>query len=230
MPNLKSLKTRLEKLPQVEKELTLAASFRHYTGKVSNSRKRLESAKRDMENITNVFPNSECQKAVSPLFNSSVKIVKTLRKEIETDPWFIEKTVAESKFVKLNEDANSAISKCKLIWNQEISGRITNWEKIAGVIKQLDVKGGQAFKQAFDKLKSWENKIPQNDNEVEQIKEALNSLQKGIANIGLEGGFGKFLKEAAEGGASPKDLLNDDIKDKFNEYNLWGSFWVQLKQ
>jgi len=229
VPNLQKLKIRLEKLPQIEKELKLAASFEHYTQNVSSSRKILGKVKKDIKNVTRVFPNSDCQMEVFPLVQSIAKEAKKLYEEIEKDPWSIEKKATDNRFVRLSENTDSTRNQCDLIWNEEITASIANWEKLASVVHKLGVKGGQAFKHAVDNLKIWENRIPQNDNEVNQVNSAIKALQKGIANIGLKGSFGNFLKSTVENGASPKDLFNDDIKKKLDEYELWDAFRVRLE-
>lgn len=226
--NIKKLKVRLENLPQVKDESDLVEVFGYYIQKLTQSYEKLEQALKDMRNITKVFPSSECKKEVLFLLKNSVTVAKKLHTEIEEDPEKVKTKATDNKVVKLSDYASSARTKCDNIWAQEIESSVTKWEKIASVVQNLGAKGGRDFKQAVDNLKR--NTIPKNDSEVDQANTAREALQEGIADLGLEGPFGRFLKATAEGGASPRDLLDDEIRRKMDEHKLWDSFRVLLDQ
>lgn len=226
MSKFGELRERLEKLPQLMNERNLSAKFGVFTEKVKESKDKLSDSYRDMEYISKVFPGVDCKKKILPVLESSVKEAKKLHKMIEEDPQSVQEEVTEKSIVRLRDFANSTSLKSRDIWTNEITNSVTKWEKLAVVIKDLGAKGGQDFKQAVESLK--DQNIPQNDEEVLQIKNAQRDLQKGVANLGLEGPFGKFLETSAERGASPRELLRTEIKEKMDEFNLWDSFKIRL--
>ncbi|MDA3896786.1 MAG: hypothetical protein PF482_11650 [Desulfobacteraceae bacterium] len=228
MPNLKNLKDRLKKIPELRSERKLSASFGVYTIKIAQSKEKIAKAYRDMEYIDRVFPEAECKKKILPVIKESVKKAKKIYQLIEADPQTVKKISTENSVIKINDYAKSASTKCHDIWNLEITNTVSKWEKLAAVIQGLGAKGGHEFKKAVEGLKN--RQIPKNDDEVTQVKNGQKELQKGIANLALEGPFGKFLEATVAGGASPKDLLRPEIKDKLDEFNLWDSFKIRLGQ
>ena len=227
MPNLKKLKERLEKLPQLKSERNLSAKFGIYTQRIAQSREKLSKSFRDMEFISKVYPEAQCKQTVLPLLKKSIKEANKLYQSIDEDAQTVQKKATDNGVVRLGEYANSASGKCHDIWMLEITNNVTKWEKLASVIQNLGAKGGQEFKKAVETLKN--KNIPRNDDEVTEIEKIKIELQKGVANLGLEGPFGEFLKATSEVGASPRDLLEDEIKEKMEEYSLWDSFRVRLE-
>lgn len=228
MTNLKELKTRLEKLPQRKAEGHLAAIFSEYNQKIKNIRIKLQAIYQDMTYAIKVNSNPEYNKKLLPDFKKAVQDAKTLIQDIEEDPNKVKTNASDHKVIRLGEYSNSLRNKCDSIWQLEITSSAKKWENIAEVIQKLGAKGGQEFKQAVEKLKT--QKIPQNDADIFQIKEAQNALQKGITGLGLEGPFGEFLKNSAESGAPSKDLTKDEVRSKLDEYNLWDSFSIWLNR
>jgi hypothetical protein len=226
MTNLGQLKERLKKLPERRSLRVYAESFGEYTQKVAKSREKLGQAFKNMRYISKTYPDSECVKKVLPLLKSGVTEAKKLHKEIVEDPQKVKARTTENRVVRLGDYASRATTQCRDIWNLEINNSVAKWEKVASVVQNLGAKGGQEFKRAVDKLKL--QGIPQSDKEVEQVKATKKELQKGIQSLGLEGPFGKFLKAAAAGVASPRDLLNDEVRSKLDKYKLWDSFHVGL--
>lgn len=226
MPNLKELKTRLEKLPQRKAESDLAATFSEYSLKVASICLGLQKTYRNIWYASQVNSNTDYNKKVLPKLKNAVKEAKLLLQEIEKDSNNIQTKASENKVVRLGEYEYSAKTECDTIWQQEFASSIKRWEKLADVVQKLGAKGGQEFKLALDKLKNY--KIPQNDNDIIQIKASQKALKNGVVCLGLEGPFGEFLKASVEGGAYPKDLLKDDIRNKIDEFELWDSFKVQM--
>ena len=229
MSKLKKLRKCLEKLPQLKKEKNLSSNFGVFTKKVAESKVMLSDSYRDMEYISKVFPGAGCKKKILPVLKSSIKEAQKLYKTIEEDPQTVQKKASENSVVRLRDSVTSANVKVRDTWVREINNNVTKWERLADVIQGLGAEGGREFKQAVVSLKN--KKIPKSDEEVVQIQNAQSELQKGIANLGLEGPFGKFLEATADNrGASPKDLFKQEIKEKIEEFNLWDSFQVRLGQ
>lgn len=229
MPNLERLKERLKKLPERRALREYAEHFGLYTQKVKQLREKMKRTHKDMVYASKVNPNPDYDRNVLSELKKAVREAKKLHKVIEEDPQKVKTRATENTVVSLGDYASKANTQCHDIWTREIEGIIAKWEKIAVVVqnlKNLGAKGGSEFKQAVDKLKL--QAIPQNDKEVEQVRTAKKDLQKGIATLGLEGPFGKFLEAAAKEIASPRDLLNDEVRSKLDEYKLWDSFHVGL--
>ncbi len=226
MSNLSQLKERLEQLPEKKSLREFAENFGEYTQKVAKSREKLKQAFINMGYISKAYPDAECAKKILPLLKSSVTEAKRLHKEIDEDPKKVKARATENKVIRLGDYADKATNQCRDIWNLNISNSVTKWEKLAIVVQSLGAKGGKEFKESVDNLKL--QGIPQSDKEVQQVKAIKEKLEKSIAKLGLEGPFGQFLTSAAAGTASPRDLLNDEVKSKIDEYNLWDSFHVRL--
>lgn len=234
MVKIEELKRRLEKLPQLKKESNLATKFSDYTKKLTQLHDKLLKVYQDMRYAAKVNSNSEYDKKVLIELNKAVRESKKLYREIEEDAQKVQSKATENKVINLGEYATLARNQCDNIWNREIQEIVGKWKKIAGVLKKIDDKGKQEFKKAVREFTLAVNalvlqSIPQNDNEVDQLKAVKGELQSRVVTLELEGSFGKFLEDAAGIGASPYDLLNNEIKLKLDEYKLWDCFRVRLE-
>ena len=227
MPELKKLKTRLENLPERRKQRDWAVNFRTYREKLSGVRKKIEQIYNDMAYAEKVNSNNEYREKVFFELKKAVRGAQKLHKEISEEPKKVMLTATEDVIIKLRDYVEKARYQCDNIWNREIEGIVAKWEKMAEVVQRLGHKGGHEFKQVVDRLRK--RLIPQNDKEVDQIKDNIKELQKGIAELGLAGPFGKFIGAAAGEGASLKVLLEDDeIRKKLEEHDLWDNFRIRF--
>jgi len=228
MPNLKELKTRLDELPKMKAEAHLAATFSKYCQSVRQARQDLEATYVEMGYAGKVNSNPEYQRKVLPELKKAMRVAKGLHRSIEESAEKVTSRATENRVADLRDYAKRAKTQCHAIWIREVEGSADRWEKLADVIESLGAKGGNDLKQTIENLRR--QRIPESDAEVERVRSALDRLQKGIKNLGLEGSFGRFLKASSEGGASPKDLLTDEVKIKMDEHELWDSFRVIIER
>ena len=227
MPDLIKLKMRLDILPGRKLENNYADRFLKYTQKLGESHEKMKQTNENMVNASKVSSSSEYESKVLSELKKAVREAKKLYDLISKEPEKIMSNATENGIVRLSENATSAKAKCKNIWEQEILSTVTKWEKMADVVQKLVPEEGDGFKQVVDSLRGRE--IPQDDEEVDQIKTDKKELKKYIANLELEGPFGKFLESTVEGGASLRDLLKDDeIMKKLEEHDLWDNFRIRL--
>lgn len=226
MPNLKDLKVRLEKLPALRDERELSDHFKKYSEKISQVRAKLKISYIEMQCIEEVFPNMDPKNKIAPLFKKSTRLASKLHNSIAADPKVVTKKSTDTQITNLDDYAKSAHAQCHDYWATKISASVMKWEKVAAVIADLGAEGGADFQNTVSLFKS--SSVPQCKEDIANIKEYQNKLQVGIANLGLEGSFGKFLEASASGGAPAKDLLKEEIKEKIDEFDLWDSFAVRI--
>jgi hypothetical protein len=231
MQNLKELKDRLEKLPQLKGEMQFASCFGQYTEKVSQSGEKLRKVQQDMGYIAKVYPNAECEQEVLPYVKLSIREAKKLYKDINEDVKKVMSHATDKGIVQLGEYAKTAKTKCKDTWEREKMKIVTEWEKMANVVQILDPDKGEELKQVVDRIEG--QKIPQDDEGVDQIKTDIEKLKSCIKDLEFDDPFVKFLKSTVEGGASLKVLSkenphSDEIMKKLKERDLWDSFRIRF--
>ncbi len=228
MISLPALKERLESLPERQREGRLSHDFAQYREKVIAAYQRLELSRGAMLRAAQVQGNIEYEKQVMPRIKKSIAETKRLKRSVEDDAFFVQSKAMENGVIRLNDAASAAHTLCQNIWTKEMGALLQKWEKVANAVISLQQKTQVAtrFKTAVDKLKIQE--IPQNEDEVQDVQGRLEALQRGINELGLEGPFGVFLAAAAEGAASPRELLKDEVRKKLDEFDLWDSFFISL--
>lgn len=226
MPSLKDMKQRLEKLPDLRRESKLADYFGTYSSRIEASYEKFLEASKTAENISDVFPESNCLGEVQALIRKAVVEAKKIQREIEEDPENVAKKRVENEFLRIGELAANSSLKYREKWKCEISRNVDKWRKLSDVVSNLKTKGGSDFKAAVDSLQGQQP--PVNSTEAERSKEALKKLRHGIGSMGLEGKFGLFLEKSVNFGASPRDVLDPEVSSKLNEFELWDSFKIRL--
>ncbi len=226
MPNLKDLKQRLEKLPELRRESKLADRFGKYSSRTEVSYEKFVEASKKAENISDVFPESNCLGEVQTLIRKGIAKAKKLHREIDENPESVATRRVENEFLRIGELATQSSAKCKETWEREISKNVNKWKKLSDVVSNLNTKDGSDFKAAVDSLQRQQ--APANSTEAERSKEALKKLRQGVGSMGLEGKFGRFLEQSANFGASPRDLVDPEVSSKLDEFELWDSFKIRL--
>ena len=226
MPNLKDLKKRLEKLPELKRESKLSGHFGNYSSRVERSHDKFVESANQSKHITGVFPDSSCLVDVQALISVGKAIAVKLRKEIEKDPENVATKRVDNGFVAIADSSSSCVTKCKETWKREISRNVDKWSRLAQVVSSLKAKGTSDLSAAVESLRR--QGIPSSALEVQKSKDALEMLHQGVVSMGLEGSFGRFLEKTASIGASPRDFTDPEIVSKLDEFELWDSFKVRL--
>jgi|TARA_B100001971_G_C18208440_1_gene549083 hypothetical protein len=233
MPDLNELKTRLLKLPDRRLENKYADRFRQYTQKLGESREKIKKAYKDMTNASKVNSNCEYESKVLPELKRAVREAKKLHKEISEEPKKVMLKATENGITRIGENAGAALKLNAKIWEQEMMSIVTEWEKIANVVQILVPDKGEGFKQVVDRLRGQE--IPQNDEEVGQIKTDIEELKSCIKDSKIEDEtpFVEFLRSTVDGGVSLSVLSkgnphSDEIIKKLEELDLWDSFRIRF--
>jgi len=225
---LKRLQNRMTKLEELKSELALSDQFGQYIKLFEIIRVSMEETRSGSYFAAEAYSNEIIKKKVITELKKVIRDAKKISKEINNDAYRVQSRAVENKVTDMKTSTESAATKLKDAWNKEITNNVSKWVGIAEVVNDLGAQGGRDFKLAVDKLKRAA--VPNTEEQVTKIKEEKNAVQNGISKLGLEGAFGKFLKLSAEGKASAKDLLNEEVRNKMDKYDLWDSFRVILGQ
>ena len=225
MTDLKQLKTRFEKYPLQKKLRDISDNFDMHTKTLSRTRLNLTQVYNQMNAISQVFPDINCEAKVRPSLETAVREANKLYEEIDKDPNKILSTDTDSIIIKMDESFKKGSNDCRSLWESKIFDSVRKWEQIINVIHfKLKAKGGKELKELVDNLKT--QGIPQDKKTIDRVKLSLDKLRKGIESLELSGPFGKFLEQVVGEGASLKDVFSKEIKDKIEEHNLWNAFRV----
>lgn len=229
---IKELKSRLEKLPDLKAESDLAGHFACYKQQLTGIYEDLSTVYQDSIYANKVNSN-DGYKRVQTEVKNAVRVARSLYRMIEEEARDILKKASENQMTKISDSSKSARKKCDDIWKQERQKDVGKWEKISVVVKKMSNKGKQEFKKNVKEFTQAVNaislqSIPKNDEEVNELKALKNELKRKVATLDLEGPFGMFLENSVGQGVSAKELLNDEVRSKLEEYDLWDSFRVRL--
>ena len=228
MPDLKKLRDDIEKYPERRSEINLRGSFRDYSQKLREMYIKLKGSSEDAERIEKATGKEDFKGGILTEIKTATREAKKLKKSIEEDAKAVETTATENAVTRIGDKTSRCSTKCRDGWRQHIDGKANKWSQIATVLERFPSADCRDFKNAVRGLSSARDRIPQTEQEVEDAKKLQEELQKGIAKIGLEGDFGKFLEAASAGNCTLKQALEPKVKKKLDEYNLLEIFQITL--
>src|SRR5205814_5272635 len=96
----------------------------------------------------------------------------------------------------ISETAKLANTALKTRWNDLLTKRIEEFEKLVRVAKDANLPGNRALEQTLVRLRNYTNNPPQSIDTVQRIENDLKSVVNAVQSLGLEGLAGQFLADA----------------------------------
>jgi len=226
MPTLNEITTRLKELPEQKKLKALNSHVQTLTTKLDEIHMKLSDSFNKRAFAQLVFPEEEFSTAVTAIKAAARQAAKLKASLVEkfSD---VANRATEEKVIRLADRAKNAQDDLAKSWPSLMQRQLKSYEAIAEVAANLP--GGTALAAVMQRLRQHADKPPATQQMAESIGNDLTSLRKSIDTLGLKGEAGKFLIKAAKGLADPRDLFKDEIKNYFDEKDLWHVLAVKIK-
>jgi len=228
MPKLSELKAGLEKLPEHNATEHFRDLFGAYRQRAEEIRGKLAQARNDREIILKVTANQEFGDEILKILKSSAREAKLLHKAIQEDASKVGNPSTDDAVTRLNGNASTVNTRCRDQWKRGIEKELKDSANLALAVQQINNANSQDYQNAVRHLNAAKERIPQSEAEAENIGRHLEELRKGITSLGLEGEFGKFLKDVGDGNCLLGRCLEPEVKKKLDEFNLWDTFHITL--
>jgi hypothetical protein len=226
MQSLSEITIRLKELPEQRKLKALNSHVQTLTTKLDEIYVKLNDSLNKRTFAQVVFPDEEFSKAVTAT-KAAARQAANLKEALEDNFSEVANRATEEKVTRLADRVKQAHDDLAKSWPSLMQRQLKSYEAIAEAAATLP--GGAALASIMQRLRQHADKPPTSHQMAESISKDLTSLRESIDTLGLKGEAGKFLIKAAKGLADPRDLFKDEIKNYFDEKDLWHVLAVKIK-
>jgi len=236
MKTLANFKTRLEALPRIREARQHEAHYAEFSKKCESAGDRLRRAADASVHAPAVLPASGYGAALTTI-RSTKRMATRLKEKLSAEPAAIVEKNTETSFIRLFDNAATALKSCQDAWENELEARIKNWQAIAEVVAKLgedeEAKALKAksiqLKTAIESLSAAKDQLPQTAPDTVRVQRDLADLQEAVSKLGLDTPFGKFLQDAASpAGADLSAAQADEVSRQIADLKLSKVFRVRL--
>ena len=236
MKTLADLKARLEALPAIRDGRQHEGLYAGLLKKCTTAAEKLASAEKGVVHAAPILPSTNYSEA-SRAIRSACGIALRLRKRLTAEPGDVGDLKIEDSFIRLFNNADSALKSCVTAWETQIQAKIKDWQTIAEVVAKLAEKQDtKSMKQQTEKLNvaikslgAAKTNLPQTDQDASKAQSDLNDLNDSVSKLGLDTPFGKFLQDAASPLGADLDTAHAlEVSKQIAEHKLAKLFRVRL--
>ncbi|MBS1807640.1 MAG: hypothetical protein JST84_05555 [Acidobacteria bacterium] len=222
------LKEKIQSIPEKERRKNLVGKLAHYSRKTTETRNSLAQSSQSHRCSQSVFPEGNFQRGADQL-RKAASAARTLHKKLIKQIESVETDSSEEKFRTIDEYAKAAHKSLKEQWNDLLSNRVADFEKLVKAASGANLTGSKNLTEILSRLRAQVMSPPDNEDAAKCIAADLESLKNSVSTLGLEGRVGEFLVAAAEGRGDPKDLGNPQIVAFIEGHKLWNLLSVKLR-
>ena len=225
---LGKLHARLLQIPAKRERSKLLHRLELYTGKVAESRQRLEASTGAEENAARVFPDLPAgtspdsrRKAAS----SAARLAKQFRERIEA----VREPETEADIVALGTFAKNAEQNVRDRWARRLEDTIKRYEALVSAAQAAGLERGRALAGRLQGLRDQVGVLPETREAADRVRQTVDGLVGLVSELGLEGKPGAFLVEAARGAGDPKALCDSEVQAFVDRHGLWKLLVVKFR-
>lgn len=227
MSKILDLKTRIEKLPQLQKQKLNNDKVMLYTEKLTDAFREVMSSVDRHNCFLAVFPKTKLKKTADAVKQSKRQATGLIEK-LKDDFDQIGTTDTDKKITRIGERNHDASEQLRKEWKKQLDAQLEPLIPLVEIVKEVQLLGVDEIVEAMEEVASKGGAPPESMEAARQIKEDLTLLRQRLSELDLEGPGGEFLKDAVNGRAKAKDLLKKEIQEFLDEKNLWDIFTINV--
>ena len=228
MKTLENLRHRLLALPGIREGRQHEARYAAFLEKVAPAKDKLARASSAADHASTIFPSTGYSQARRSIKTSS-SIASRLRQKLDIEPGEVSEDNIEKSFIRLFENADSALKTCQTTWEADLQAKIKDWEIIADAVAKHVTMEGARLQRAIGLLRAAKSSLPQTAKAAQDVQGHLDNLKNSVSKLGLETAFGQFLQAAASPfGADLSAAQVDEVSKMITKYHLEKVFRVRL--
>lgn len=228
MPKIIDLNKKLETIPGKSSRKNLVGKLGQYNTISNLAANALGEALQASYFAEKVFPEINLNAVTSnstSARNSAGKIVAKLRADVQN----IQNKFVEDKFVELKEAVTRAQSNIKEAWRRSVETKVKGYSGLIKAANDAGLSGSKSLQSTLDRLETESTHTPANTTDVSRITAYFEQLENAVARLDLKGKAGEFLIAVASDGASPRHLLDPEVVEFIEKYDLWSTLTVKLR-
>lgn len=227
MPNIEVLKTKLLSIPGKRERKNLTGKLQGYRAIASLAADSLSESQRSLQVSSTIFPGIRTNTITSHLA-AARKAAEKIHAKLQADPANVLSNSVAEKFTELKERTDFVRKNSRETWKRLVESRVNDFSGLVLAATDAGLEGAAAIQATISRLQNESSELPNNEAEVQRIASEFEQVEKAVSLLNLAGKGGKFLIAAASGRADPRALLEEEVVEFINKYNLWEALSVRL--
>lgn len=232
MPKLKSLKTRLEKLPETKKLKGLIGNMEQYQSKLTGAAEAFDTAERNEKNANAVFGADQVA-IVETERRKVARIAKNLAAKLREDIQSVNnpRSKVNETVTDLSELAAKADRDVRIKWQSLIDQKVKPFDKLVVVARKLTLDGADELAAVMVQLRAARENVPENAERVNAVAKQVQNLPIAVQKLDLnDPAVQQFVEDAANGTAKLKSFAdNPSVSEFIQKHKLWDLFRVEIR-
>lgn len=227
MPKLLEIKSRIERLPQLQKQQRNNARVVAFKKRVETSFCDIKECVLHRDCCRVVFPGVKLKKTVEAVKQSKLQAQRLIEK-LKADFDAIELTETDKKITRIGERNAEAKDEIKKLWRKQIEEEFRPLLPLVEIVGEASLPGHEGISAHMKRLQDISATPPITTEKAAEIRSGLDSLKASLAELELEGPGGEFLKKAVKGTANPKEVLKKEVREFLDEKELWDILTIRV--
>lgn len=227
MSRLLELKSRIEKLPQLQKQKQNNARVAAFRIQVDNALHDIKERVESRARIQVVFPDAKLKKTIDAVKQSKLQAARLIEK-LNEDFNEIASAETDKKITRIKERNAEAHDEIRRSWKKNIEEELKPFHSLVEIAREAALPGHEEIVASMASLNSTASSPPETLDSARQIRINLDCLRTSLGDLDLEGPGGEFLKNAVNGKANPKDLLNEEVREFLDAKDLWDILTISV--
>ena len=227
MSKILDLKTRIERLPQLQRQKLNNDKVASYTNKIHDAFCHLMATVNLRKCFLTVFPKATLKKTTDAVKQSKQQATRLIAK-LKDDFNQIGTTETDQKVTRIGERNGETRDQLQKEWRKRLDEALKPLMPLVEIVKEVGFSGADKIDKLMDAVSSKNGLPPDSMEDAQRLKDDLTDLRQSLSALDLEGPGGEFLKNALNGRAKAKDFLNKEVQDFLDEKQLWDIFTINL--
>lgn len=223
----KYISDALTTLPGKTRNKNLVGNLRRFAELSERARDVLALSVAGGTRLKLVFPDAQLESLQDKL-SSARKKAKTCLRDVSQNIDAVAKPGFETRLIEMKDHAAGSVKPVLDGWQKRLDDAIRPYEKLAEIVEERKLTGGEALTGALRRIRSTRTQTPASDAEALAIKREIAGLPQVVRALGLTGAVGAFLVAVAQGSGSPRELERAEVREFLDRYGLWDALRVSF--
>lgn len=217
----------LTALPAKIRNKNLVGNLSRFADVSEQARNSLISSTQGAARVKLVFADARMGNIDDRLVSAQRK-ARTCVRDLAENLDAVAKPSFEARLIEIKDHATGSIRPVLETWQRRIDDAIRPYEKLAQVVQERHLEGGDALVATLGRIREARTKTPATNEDALAFKDLIDDLPNVVRSLGLAGRVGAFLVAVAEGTGSPRDLERTDVREFLDRYELWDTLRVSF--
>ncbi len=215
----------LTTLPAKTRNKNLVGNLGRFANVAEQARDTLNASLQGAARVKLVFADAVTGNVVDKLVSAQKK-TRTCVRDLAQSLDAVAKSSFETRLIDIRDHATGSIRPLLDTWQRRIDDATRPYEKLAQVVQDRHLEGGDALVSALGRIREARTQTPGTNQEALALKALIDGLPGVVRSLGLTGHVRAFLVAVAEGVGSPRDLERADVREFLDRYGLWDTLRV----